>query len=112
MKRPIIIPEDVWANSQLSIVRHTGSISINGDVYTIVNKDGIDVFALSNPHSKYYVKGDMVIPPGEPCDLCDIMAIKLYRQYGRERMLAATSQVDNDLDRLTELKAILKDTKQ
>lgn len=44
---PICMAEEYWANSQFSIVRHYGRITIGRDEYIIVNKDGIDVFALS-----------------------------------------------------------------
>ena len=43
----IVMTEQYWANSQLSIVRYTGHIYVDGHKYVIVNKDGKDVFELS-----------------------------------------------------------------
>lgn len=44
---PICMAEEYWANSQLSIARHYGGITIGRDEYIIVNKDGLDIFTLS-----------------------------------------------------------------
>lgn len=83
-----ILTEDYWANSQLSIVRHYGRASINGQHYIVVNKYGIDVFELSNPRSKHYVGDDqMAIPPGEPCDLVQKEWVPVYKALGREMAL-------------------------
>lgn len=83
----IIIDEEYWMNSQLSIVRHYGQIQMNGHHYMIVNKDGIDVFQLSNPKSKHYVEGEKVIPPGEPCDLVRVDWIPVYQALGRDKTI-------------------------
>jgi hypothetical protein len=47
MNEPLIMTEEYWANTHLSIARYYGKIKLNGREYWIVNKDGIDVFALS-----------------------------------------------------------------
>ena len=44
---PICMTEEYWANSQFSVVRYYGRIKVGGHEYVIVNKDGMDVFALS-----------------------------------------------------------------
>lgn len=44
---PICMTEEYWANSQLSIARHYGGITIGRNMYIIVNKDGLDIFTLS-----------------------------------------------------------------
>ena len=86
---PIIITEDHWRNSHLSIVRYYGQIKAFGTHYEILNKDGISVLELSNPHSEHFVSGGMAIPEGEPCDLVRKDWIPVYRKLGRERTLDA-----------------------
>ena len=86
---PIIITEEGWRNSYLSIVKYYGRIRAFGAEYMIVNEKGIDVFELSNPHSKHYVAGGMAIPEGKPCDLVRKDWIPVYRKLGRERTLEA-----------------------
>lgn len=86
---PIIITEDYWRNSHLSIVRYYGQIKAFGAHYEILNKDGISVLELSNPHSEHFVSGGMAIPEGEPCDLVRKDWIPVYRKLGRERTLDA-----------------------
>lgn len=81
---PPIITEDYWANSPLSVVRHTGSIRFLGQVYTIVDKNGVDVFTLSRKAAPGQSK---VIAPGEPCDLCHSDWLKVYRALGRDKIL-------------------------
>ena len=80
--RPIAMSEEYWANSQLSIVRYYGRIQMNGEVYTIVNKEGKTVFELSAT-----CEGDKCIPPGEPCDLVANPFIHIYRELGRDNFL-------------------------
>lgn len=87
MKFPIIMTEEYWANSQFSVVRHTGSIKINGNIYTIVNENGITIFELSAPGSPHYVKDQMAIPPGKPCDLVHNMWIPIYKKLGRDKFI-------------------------
>lgn len=40
----IVMAEDFWANSQLSIARYFGKIRFNGFDYIIVDKRGKDIF--------------------------------------------------------------------
>ena len=42
--KPIVMTEKYWANSQLSFVRNTGGVKAFGANYTIVNKEGKDIF--------------------------------------------------------------------
>lgn len=89
MKRndyPLLITEDYWANSQLSVVRYTGAIRFQGHEYWIVNKYGVDVFELS---AKQTDDNEKAIPPGEPCDLVLRTLIPTYKALGRERFLEA-----------------------
>ena len=85
---PIIITEEAWRNSYLSIAGRCGQITVNNHLYQIVNKHGITVFELSNPRSPHYVGDDaMAIPPGEPCDLVRADWIPVYRALGRDRTI-------------------------
>lgn len=83
----IIIMEQYWANSHLSIARYYGGIKVNGDEYKIVNKDGVTLEELSNPYSKHYVKSGMAIQPGEPADLVRTDWIPIYKKLGRDRTI-------------------------
>ena len=78
--------EEYWANSQFSIARYYGQIHVNGDVYFIVNKDGLDVFALSAMAEKS--GKEKAIEPGEPCDLVRMDFIKYYKELKRDRFIA------------------------
>ena len=83
--KAILYTEDVWRNSQLSIVRFSGSININGTNYIVVNKEGRDVFELSIEAEK--LGRDKAIPEGEPCDLIDESYQPIYRAVGRKQFL-------------------------
>lgn len=82
---PPIITEEYWANSPLSIVRHTGQIRYLGQVYTVVDKNGVDIFTLSRRAAK--LGQSKAIAPGEPCDLCHSDWLKVYRALGRDKIL-------------------------
>ena len=74
MNLPIIMAEEYWANSQLSIARYYGQIKIQGKEYIIVNKKGQTVFETS-------------IPPGETADLILKDWLPVYRKLGREKTI-------------------------
>lgn len=77
--------EDYWAHTHLSVVRYTGSISLNGHTFTICDKTGRDIFELSEIANR---EGrDKAIAPGEPCDLVRNDIIPAYRALGRDRIL-------------------------
>lgn len=38
MKQPILMTYETWANSQLSIARHTGGLKIDGVFYMIISE--------------------------------------------------------------------------
>lgn len=86
---PIIMTEEYWRSSPLSIVKYYGRIKAFGVEYVIVNKEGIDVFELSTPGSKHYKGDGMAIPEGEPCDLVRTDWIPVYRKLGRTRVIEA-----------------------
>lgn len=81
--KPICMTEEFWANSQFSIARHFGGITVNGQKYVIVNKEGKDIFECSEEAEK--AGRDNAIEPGEPCDLCRTDFVKFYRKLGRDR---------------------------
>lgn len=61
---PIIMTEEYWASSPLSVVRYTGSIRIHGIEYIIVNKEGKDIYECS--HECRRAGREKAIEPGEP----------------------------------------------
>lgn len=103
----VIMTEEYWANSYLSIARYYGGIKVNGDEYKLVNKEGVTLEELSNPSSKQYVKSDKAIPPGEPADLVRKDWIPVYRKLGRDR----TIKLVRDGVSLAEAKRIAKEGK-
>lgn len=82
---PLIITEDYWANSQLSVVRYYGHIRFMDHEYVIVNKEGIDIFALSIMAHK--AGKEKAIEPGEPCDLCLKSLVTSYHKLGRDKII-------------------------
>lgn len=87
---PIYMAEEYWANSQFSIVRHYGRITIGRNMYIIVNKDGIDVFALSAMAAR---RGkEKAIEQGEPCDLVREDFVKYYKKLKRDKFLAVLKE--------------------
>jgi|UPI00046A30C2 hypothetical protein len=93
MKAPILMTEEYWRNSHLSIARYYGQIQFNGNVYVIVNKRGITIFDLSDPKSEHYVgDGAMAIPPGDPADLVLISWAPVYKAVGRKRIIEMIEQ--------------------
>jgi hypothetical protein len=83
---PICMAEQYWAYSHFSIARYYGRINVHGQEYFIVNKDGIDVFALSAMAEKS--GKEKAIEPGEPCDLVRVDFIKYYKKLKRDRFIA------------------------
>ena len=73
-------------NTQLSIARHCGRIKFDGHEFVIVDKRGHDIFECSIEAER---EGrEKAIEPGEPCDLCRVDFVPIYRKLGRERFLA------------------------
>lgn len=102
---PICMTDEYWANSQFSIARYYGQININGHVYIIVNKDGIDVFTLSAMAASS--GKEKVIEPGESCDLVRIDFVKFYRELKRDRFIAILKKYPRESAK--ELKTIMKE---
>lgn len=81
----IVMTEQYWANSQLSFVRHTGCIRIDGHDYIIVDKRGVDIFECSLEAQRD--GREKAIEPGEPCDLVRTDVLPIYRKLGRDGFL-------------------------
>ena len=85
MKTPILMTEDYWRNSHLSVARFYGGVNFNGHHYVIVNKEGMDLFECS-----YRAKQEgrtMAIEPGEPADLILDTWQMVYRKLGRDKII-------------------------
>lgn len=94
---PVMMAEEYWANSKLSIARHTGQAKCFGRVYVIVDKRGHDIFECSQEAQK---EGrEMAIEPGEPADLVDTRYVKIYRKVGREKFIEML-RYDTNLERM------------
>ena len=82
---PLLMTEEFWANSQLSIVRYYGKITFNGRKYIIVDKHGRDIYECSAIADK---EGrEKAIEPGEPADLILSTLRFAYRKLGRDRII-------------------------
>lgn len=81
----IVMAEEYWANSMLSIARYYGKIVVDGHEYVVVDKRGHDIFECSREAQKD--GREKAIEPGEPADLCRTDFVKIYRQLGREQFL-------------------------
>lgn len=83
--KPLLMTEEFWANTQLSIARHSGVISFNGSTYIIVDKFGRDLYECTDAAIK---EGrSKAIEPGEPADLIWTGLKKDYRRLGRDTIL-------------------------
>lgn len=114
MNTPIIMEESYWANSQLSIARYYGGVVFRKKEYSIVNKDGITLYELSDPSSPYYVKDGKAIPPGEPADLVQTDWIPVYKALGRKKtfeLVQSGKTLGEALKIVKEMKKLKKDGK-
>lgn len=82
---PLVMAEEYWVDSPLSLARYYGQISVGGNVYMIVNKDGKDLFECSYEADKQ--GREKAIPAGEPADLCLMQLVPVYRWLGRDEFL-------------------------
>lgn len=105
----IVIAENYWANSMLSIVRYYGKILVDGHEYVIVDKRGHDIFECSAEAEK--AGRAKAIEPGEPADLCRTDFVPIYRKLGREQFLKFI-QENPDLETPKQAKERLKQWKQ
>lgn len=99
---PLLMTEEFWANSQLSIARYYGEIVFDGRKYIIVDKHGRDLFECSAIADK---EGrDKAIEPGEPADLIVSTLRFAYRKLGRDRIIALIKDGKTE----EEIKAMVK----
>lgn len=103
---PLLMPEEIWANSQLSIARHYGRINMNGREYIICDKTGRDIFQLSAIAEKQGKQ--KAIEPGEPADLVLKSLLPAYRKLGRDIIIALIKEGKSE----KEIKGIAKNTKK
>lgn len=83
--KAIVMAEEYWANSMLSIARYYGKIAVDGFDYVVVDKRGHDIFECSREAEK--AGREKAIEPGEPCDLCRVDFVPIYRKLGRDQFL-------------------------
>jgi len=101
----ILMTEEAWMNSQLSIARYYGSINVGGHRYIIVDKLGRDLMECSMKAAK---EGrDKAIEPGEPADLIREDFQKLYRKLGRERFIGVL-KAHPEIETPKQMKEVLK----
>lgn len=81
----IIMTESFWANSFLSIARHSGGVKFGGHEFVIVDKRGHDIFECSREAQAAGRK--KAIEPGEPADLCRTDFVPIYRRLGRDEFI-------------------------
>ena len=82
---PLLMTEEFWANSQLSVARYFGGITFAERKYIIVDKLGRDLFECSDIADK---EGrEKAIEPGEPADLILSTLRFAYRKLGRDRII-------------------------
>ena len=99
---PLLMTEEFWANSQLSIARYYGEIIFCGRKYIIVDKHGRDIYELSAIAKR---EGrDKAIEPGEPADLVLSTLRFAYRKLGRERIIELIKEGKTE----EEIKAMVK----
>lgn len=101
----IVMTEQYWANSMFSIARYYGKISVGGFDYVIVDKRGHDIFECSIEAEK--AGREKAIEPGEPCDLCRVDFVPIYRKLGREQFLKFIRE-NPDVDSVKRAKERLK----
>lgn len=99
---PLLMTEEFWANSQLSVARYFGGVTFEGRKYIIVDKLGRDLFECSDIADK---EGrDKAIEPGEPADLVLSTLQMAYRKLGRDRIIELIKDVKTE----DEIKALAK----
>ena len=99
---PLLMTEEFWANSQLSIAKYYGEIIFGGRKYIIVDKYGRDIYELSAIAER---EGrDKAIEPGEHADLILSTLRFAYRKLGRERII----ELIKDGKTEEEIKALVK----
>ena len=95
----LLMEESAWRNSYLSVARHYGGISFQGNEYTIVNKYGQTLFESS-------------IPPGEPADLVVDWLILCYKNMGRDKFIEHLKTIPEGAGKKDVIKSFKEVTKR
>lgn len=83
--KPLLMEEDYWINTYYSIARHFGQITINKEIYIVVDKLGRDLWECTEAAER---EGrEKAIEPGEPADLIWIGLQKHYKRLKRDRII-------------------------
>ena len=99
---PLLMTEEFWANSQLSIPRYYGEIIFDSRKYIIVDKLGRDLFECSAIAER---EGrEKAIEPGQPADLILETLRFSYRKLGRDIIIALIKEGKTE----DEIKALAK----
>ena len=99
---PLLMTEEFWANSQLSIARYYGEIIFDSRKYIIVDKLGRDLFECSAIAER---EGrEKAIEPGQPADLILETLRFSYRKLGRDIIIALIKEGKTE----DEIKALAK----
>lgn len=103
---PLIMTEEYWANSQLSVARYYGHVRFMGHEYVIVNKEGKDVWECTKEAEK--AGRNKAIEPGEPADLCLVSLVPSYKKLGRDKIIELVKEGKTE----KEIKEIAKTAKK
>ena len=95
----LLMEESAWRNSYLSVARHYGGISFQGNEYNIVNKFGQTLFVSS-------------IPPGEPADLVVSWLVPYYKKIGRDNFIEHLKTIPDDTGKKDVIKSFKEVTKR
>lgn len=99
---PLLMTEEFWANSQLSVARYYGGVTFEGREYIIVDKLGRDLWECSAIAAR---EGrQKAIEPGEPADLILKSLRWAYRKLGRDRIIVLIKEGKTE----AEIKALAK----
>lgn len=95
----LLMEELVWRNSYLSVSRHYGGISFQGNEYNIVNKFGQTLFESS-------------IAPGESADLVVSWLVPYYKKMGRDQFIEHLKTIPGDAGKNDVIKSFKEATKR
>lgn len=104
--KPILMTEENWKNSQLSIAGRYGGIRWRDTEYVVVDETGMTLFELSALQEKD--GRQWLIPQGKPADLVAEEFVPFYKKLGREKFMEILRQ--NRTTPYDELKKICKET--
>lgn len=82
---PLLMTQEYWMDTQLSIARYYGGAILGGTEYRIVNKEGKDLYECSREAEKEGRKH--AIEPGESADLVVKTLIPAYKKLGRDKII-------------------------